>query len=77
MDSMFASHPRYGKVIANVAILNDTAFAYSTAVVFSNDSSSENCAVLFTNHMGNITAVTRFSNRYGCILTDDVNLYVA
>jgi len=74
MDSIFVSHPTFGEVTANVAILNDTVFAYSSAVVFSNDSSSDHCAVLFTNNMGNITAVTRFSNRYGCILTDYVNL---
>ena len=77
MGSILVSHPTYGEVTANVAILSDTVFAYSSAVVFSNDSSSHYCAVLFTNHMGNITAVTRFNNRYEIVLSDGVSLHGA
>ncbi|XP_065897243.1 tyrosine-protein kinase receptor-like isoform X2 [Dysidea avara] len=63
MDWILLSHPIYGEVTANIVTLNNTLFAYSTAVLFSNDSSSNHCAVLFVNNMGNVTAVTRFINR--------------
>ena len=67
MDWILLSHPIYGEVTANIVTLNNTLFAYSTAVLFSNDSSSNHCAVLFVNNMGNVTAVTRFINRYLCV----------
>jgi len=64
LDLVSLTHPTYGEVIANVAILDDTVFAYSTAVVFSNDSSSDYCVVLFVNNMASVTAISRFINRY-------------
>ena len=74
IDPLLLPHPTYGEVTANIVTLDNTTFAYSTAVLFSNDSSSNCCAVLFVNNMGNVTAVTRFINWYVLSGSDDVML---
>ena len=61
---MFFSHSTYGAITADIIQLNSTVFAYSAAVVFSNDSSSDSCAVLFVNNFGNFTGTTKFIDRY-------------
>ena len=58
------SHPTYGIITAHVVHLNNSIFAYSVAVVFSNDSLSDSCAVLFINSFGYLIATTKFVNRY-------------
>ena len=58
------THPAYGTITADVIHLNNSVFAYSVAVVFSNDSSSYSCAVLFINSFGYLIATTKFVNRY-------------
>ena len=58
------SHSTYGEVTADIIHLHNTVFAYSAAVVFSNDSSSDFCAVLFTNNFGYLVATTKFIDRY-------------
>ena len=58
------SHPTYGTITADVIQLDNTTFAYSVAVVFSKDSSSDSCAVLFINSIGCLTATTKFTDRY-------------
>ena len=62
-DTVSLTHLRYGNVTANIITFDNTIFAYSTAVLFSNDSSSDHCAVLFVNNMGVVTATSRFINR--------------
>ena len=58
------SHSTYGEIAAAIIHLNNTVFAYSAAVVFSNDSSSTSCAVLFADGSGHLTATSKFTNRY-------------
>lgn len=60
------SHPMYGEITANIIELNNTVFAYSVTVVFSNASSSNSCAVLFTDHYRYLIATTKFIDRYVC-----------
>ena len=56
-------HPSYGTITYDVAYLTDTLHIYSTAVVFSSDSSSSSCAVLFFDSMRNLKAATNFVKR--------------
>ena len=58
------SHPTYGNITADIVHLNNTIFAYSVAVVFSDDSLSDSCAVLFINSLGCLIATTKFTDRY-------------
>ena len=58
------SHSTYGEITADIINLNNTVFAYSAAVVFSNDSSSNSCAVLFADSSGYLIATSKFINRY-------------
>ena len=58
------SHSTYGMITADVIHLDDLIFAYSVAVVFSNDSSSDSCAVLLVNSFGYLLTITRFINQY-------------
>ena len=58
------SHSTYGEVTADIIHLNNTVFAYSAAVIFSNDSLSDSCAVLFADSSGYLVATTKFIDRY-------------
>ena len=66
---MSFSHPTYGAITADIFLFFNTTLAYSVAVVFSNDSSSDSCAVLFTDNYGDLIATTKFVNRYICLYT--------
>ena len=62
-NQTFFSHPTNDEIAADIFHLNNVVFAYSVAVVFSNDS-SDSCAVLLANNLGNLIATTKFVNRY-------------
>ena len=62
-DQTSFSHPTYGTITANIIYLNDTVFAYSAAVIFSNDTSSDSCTVLFADSSEYLIATTSFINR--------------
>ena len=62
-NQTFFSHSTYGAITADIIHLYTTAFTYSAAVVFSNDSSSDSCAVLFANNIGYLIATTKFVDR--------------
>ena len=64
----------YGEVTADVVMFGETIFAYSTAVIFSNDSSSDKCAVMFLNNVSSLVATTKFINRYVIIPVLDIHL---
>ena len=57
------SHSTYGEITADIIHLNNSVFAYSAAVIFSNDSSSDSCAVLFADSNGYLIATSKFINR--------------
>lgn len=64
LDPVSLVHSAYREVTVYIFTLDNTIFAYSTALMFSNDSTSDNCAVLFVDNMGKVTATSRFISRY-------------
>ena len=62
------SHSTYGEITANIVTFNDNIYVYSTAVMFSNDSTASNCAVLFVTNDGKLIATSKFINRFVHIL---------